>query len=131
MASTTTLTTGPYANISTTTSFTGCGQCTYVQIVDPAIGRWNDAAPNNISALRTTQLFIDQNYNTTSTSVECNTSALSQYRTSAEAGNTLYPYAEPLYGLDEKCNLLVTYGALDVAPSSGGRSGVGTYGVTA
>lgn len=110
MAALTTSAVGPYANISTTTaaSFTGCAPCKHLQILDPAIGQWYGAVSNNISALRTTQLYIDQNSNTTSTSVDCNSDVLSEY----PPPDPRYVNA-PTYGLDNECNLLATWSVMD------------------
>lgn len=77
-------------------------------IVDPAFAHWNTAA-SNISALRTIQEVVDQNYNTTSTSVDCNTSVLSEYGDFPR--NTLNPY-EPYYGVNDKCDVVATYSVI-------------------
>lgn len=74
---------------------------------DPAFAYWNTAA-SNISALRTIQEVFDQNYNTTSTSVNCNTSVISEYGVPRNTGD---PY-KPSYGVNDECDVVATYSVI-------------------
>lgn len=88
-----------YANATATTSHTGCQPCSHLNII-PGIADWGPINPS-IPVLRTVQLVVDPNRNTTSTSVHCNTAALSAYQT-----NTWSP---EMYSLDDGCNLVARY----------------------
>lgn len=89
-----------YANTTTAASYTGCAPCQHLSIA-PGMGTWK-TADLSIPALRTTQLIFDPNDNTTSTSVHCNSAALSAYPTTAW---------DPLYSLNDECQLIASYDA--------------------
>lgn len=91
--------TGPYSNTSTTISHTSCQPCSHLNII-PGIADWGPFNPS-IPALCTVQLVVDPNRNTTSTSIYCNTAALSAYQT-----NTWSP---EMYSLNDGCNLVARY----------------------
>ncbi|KAM0721927.1 hypothetical protein Q7P37_002852 [Cladosporium fusiforme] len=90
-----------YANTTTSAPFTGCGPCTVLSLNLPGVATWG--APNaSVPAIRTTHLLFDPNANTTSTSVQCNSAALSAWPTTEWF---------PLYGLDDECNLVASFSA--------------------
>ncbi|KAM0717053.1 hypothetical protein Q7P37_006905 [Cladosporium fusiforme] len=66
-----------FPNASTTTAAPTCAPCSWLMI-EPGYATWT-AANSSLPALRTTQLYFDPNHNTTSTSVSCNSAALSAY----------------------------------------------------
>jgi hypothetical protein len=102
MATLTTSSHGLYANTSTSSSFSCSTGCLYITFPVPDLASWTSAG-TSLPVLRETQIIVDPNYNTTSTSVHCNTAALSAYRTGTLGG-------PEYYGLDGSCNLVATYG---------------------
>lgn len=102
MATLTTSSRGLYANTSASPSFSCPTGCQYITFPLPDLASWT-AADTSLPILRQTQFVVDLNYNTTSTSVHCNTAALSAYRTVTLGG-------PEYYGLDGDCNLIAMYG---------------------
>ena len=109
MATLTTASSGLYANTSTPSKLpspslichTGCR---YLEALEPALASWTSA---NASwpTLRETRFTVDPYANTTSTSIYCNTDALSAYPTPNHP-------SEKSYTIDEKCNLVGMYARL-------------------
>jgi hypothetical protein len=91
-----------YANTSTSSSFSCSTGCSYISFPVPELASWT-SADTSLPVLRETQFIVDPNHNTTSTSVRCNSAALSAYRTGTLGG-------PEYYGLDDNCNLVATYG---------------------
>jgi hypothetical protein len=102
MATLTTSSRALYANTSASPSFSCSTGCQYITFPLPDLASWT-AVDASLPILRETQFVVDPNYNTTSTSVRCNTAALSAYRTVTLGG-------PEYYGLDGDCNLIAMYG---------------------
>ncbi|KAK6421419.1 hypothetical protein LTR95_016814 [Oleoguttula sp. CCFEE 5521] len=76
-----------------------CIPCSAFQF-EPGFATWSSTAP--VEALATTQLIIDPNSNTTSTSIKCNTAVLDSYT----------PEFDRTYSLNDKCELVAKYVAV-------------------
>ncbi|OQO07670.1 hypothetical protein B0A48_07367 [Cryoendolithus antarcticus] len=73
-----------------------CIPCTLFQF-EPGYATWSSTAP--VEALATTQLIVDPNRNTTSTSIICNTAVLDSYTSAFDVA----------YSLNDQCELVAKY----------------------
>lgn len=103
-----------YGNSSIVAPLTNCGPCVALYIW-PEITTWNESDPS-IPALRIVQSFIDPNQNTTSTSVSCNSTAISAYPSAGYQS----------YSLNDACELVGAY-ATGVSYGSSGYPDIISY----
>jgi len=80
----------------TTAAPVDCLPCSYLQI-EPGYATWS--ADPSIQPLATTQVIVDPNNNTTSTSIRCDTEVLSSYSSRVDLS----------YTVDESCSLVAKY----------------------
>ncbi|OQO08858.1 hypothetical protein B0A48_05748 [Cryoendolithus antarcticus] len=102
-----TTTPSSYSPTSNATAL-NCIPCTLFQF-EPGYATWSSTAP--VQALATTQLIVDPNRNTTSTSITCNTAVLDSYTSDFDLA----------YSLNDQCELVAKY--IAVFGSGGGTAG--------
>lgn len=86
---------------STSAVWPSCGRCALILL--PVTVTWE--RQTTIPPLATTQLIIDPNDNTTSTSIDCNSGILDQfYNFNDRGGPATLPWQT--YDVDQNCNLI-------------------------